>query len=318
MSRKTVLFYRHFKRFAGHHLKVWDYFNHVLASPEHTAAVYFSPESRLDDTNPWTSVPDRVVDSAADVDADLLFLSGMDWRQVDPATREDSPVPLLNLVQHPTNTEPDNPRYEFLSNKAIRICISPEMAERVEATGRARGPVFTIPDAIDVAAVRSLGGSPPRDVDVLVAALKNPEMGQQVARRLRRPQRIVQLLDRRLTHRSEVLELLARAKLTVFVPWHEEGFYLPALEGMALGTAVVCPDVLGNRSFCRPDVNCFRPRYEPDAIVAAAEEALAELPNLGPMLEKASQTAEDHDIARERESFLEILRRVDELWAESP
>src|SRR5436190_17601345 len=25
MSRKTVLFYRHFKRFAGHHLKVWDY-----------------------------------------------------------------------------------------------------------------------------------------------------------------------------------------------------------------------------------------------------------------------------------------------------
>jgi hypothetical protein len=202
VSKKTVLFYRHFKRFAGHHLKVWDYFNHVLADPGHTALVCFSPESVLDDTNPWTSVPDRIVDSDTAVDADLFFVSGMDWRQIDPETREDSPVPVLNLVQHPTNVRPDNPRYAFLPNRAIRICISSEMAERVEASGLARGPVFTIPDAIDIEDVRATAGSPPRDIDVLVAALKNPEMGRQVAGRLERPQRVVRLLDRRVEHRS--------------------------------------------------------------------------------------------------------------------
>ena len=43
---------------------------------------------------------------------------------------------------------------------------------------------------------------------------------------------------------------MARARVTVLVPNPKEGFYLPALEAMALGTIVVCPDCVGNRSFC--------------------------------------------------------------------
>ena len=50
---RTVLFYRHFARFKGGHLKVWDYFRHVEAAPEHRAAVYFTPDSAWDATNPW-------------------------------------------------------------------------------------------------------------------------------------------------------------------------------------------------------------------------------------------------------------------------
>jgi len=49
----------------------------------------------------------------------------------------------------------------------------------------------------------------------------------------------------------------------VFLPNQKEGegFYLPALEGMAVGTLVIFPDCIGNRSFCLSGYNCFRPDY---------------------------------------------------------
>ena len=55
------------------------------------------------------------------------------------------------------------------------------MEQAILGTGRVRGPVFTIPDAIDVGEVRRLAGAGPRDLDVLVAANKQPEMGRSIA-----------------------------------------------------------------------------------------------------------------------------------------
>ncbi len=85
--------------------------------------------------------------------------------------------------------------------------------------------------------------------------------------------RRVELLDTRIP-RDQLLDWLARARVAVLVPNPEEGFYLPAIEAMALGTLMVLPDCLGNRFFCEPGVNCFRPPWEVGAIVAQAEQAL--------------------------------------------
>ena len=52
-----------------------------------------------------------------------------------------------------------------------------------------------------------------------------------------------------------------------------------------------------------------------DAIVADAREALARRDELGEMVENAARTAARHDLRNERRAFLEILERVDELWA---
>jgi len=102
--------------------------------------------------------------------------------------------------------------------------------------------------------------------------------------------------------------------VSVLVPNPKEGFYLPALEGMALGTVVVCPDCIGNRSFCLPGKNCFRPAHDEDDIVVAAEAALREEPQLDGMRARALETVRDHDMPGERRAFLEILDRVDDLW----
>src|SRR6185503_10470601 len=67
-----VLFYRDFKRFTGGDLKVWDYFNHVRSSPNHTAQVRFSADSVWDETNPWNTALECVVADDEDVDFDVL------------------------------------------------------------------------------------------------------------------------------------------------------------------------------------------------------------------------------------------------------
>ena len=277
----------------------------------------FSEDSVWDASNPWNAAREHVIGSEDDVDFDVLFLSGVDWRAMIPIEeRDEYRRPIINIVQHVWHACPNDQlnRHRFLPHKAIRICVSPEIAKAIMRTGRVRGPVFTIPNAIELDALARAGAPPARDIDLLVAANKQPQLGRAVAARLRRAGRAVELVDDRIP-RAVLLDLMRRARVSVLVPNPKEGFYLPALEGMALGTVVVCPDCIGNRSFCLPGENCFRPDYEQDAIVAAAEDALRDDAPLETLRARALETARAHDMPGERRAFLDILDRVDELWA---
>jgi hypothetical protein len=287
----------------------------VRASSRYEARIRFTEESAWGPANPWSAAPEHVVRSEDDIDADVLFLSGVDWNMIDRAWWPESPKPVINLIQHVWHADPNDRlgRARFLSNKAIRICVSPEVTRAIERTGRVRGPAFTIPDAVDVEGLAGHVGRAARDLDLLVLANKQPQRGHTVLERLAGAGRI-HIIDARSPH-DEVVGLIARAAVTVFVPNPKEGFYLPALEGMALGTLVVCPDCVGNRSYCLDRVNCFRPAYSVEAIVADAREALARREQLNGMIEHASRTASSHDLRHERAAFLTILDQVDELWA---
>lgn len=277
----------------------------------------FSEDSVWDASNPWNAAREHVIGSEDDVDFDVLFLSGVDWRAMIPIEeRDEYRRPIINIVQHVWHACPNDQlnRHRFLPHKAIRICVSPEIAKAIKRTGRVRGPVFTIPNAIELDALARAGAPPARDIDLLVAANKQPQLGRAVAARLRRAGRAVELVDDRIP-RAVLLDLMRRARVSVLVPNPKEGFYLPALEGMALGTVVVCPDCIGNRSFCLPGENCFRPDYEQDAIVAAAEDALRDDAPLETLRARALETARAHDMPGERRAFLDILDRVGALWA---
>jgi hypothetical protein len=279
--------------------------------------VRFTADSSWDATNPWNAAREHVLGAEEEVDFDVLFLSGVDWRGMIPIEqRAEYRKPIINLVQHVWHACPNDPlnRHRFLPHKAIRICVGPQIAKAITRTGQVRGPIFTIPNALDLDSVAQMAVVPDRDLDVLVAANKRPQLGRSVAARLRGPDRTVELVEGRIP-RWDLVRLMARARVSVFVPNPKEGFYLPALEGMAVGTVVVCPDCIGNRSFCLPEENCFRPGYDEDEIVAAADEALRREPALGELRARALATAQAHDLAGERSAFLEILDRVDELWA---
>ena len=105
------------------------------------------------------------VEEGADVDFDVLFLSGIDWRRVIPEhERPGYHRPVINLIQHVRHACEDDPlgRHMLLRHSAIRICVSSEVERAILGTGRVRGPVFTIPDAIDVAEVRHWRTAPAR------------------------------------------------------------------------------------------------------------------------------------------------------------
>jgi glycosyltransferase involved in cell wall biosynthesis len=168
------------------------------------------------------------------------------------------------------------------------------------------------------------------DGGVLIVGMKNPLLALRVRERLqagavpRRRGVVERLVGRggprievltRLVPRPAFLEALRRARVAVFLPSPTEGFYLPALEAMAVGALVVCPDVVGNRLFCLSGENCFRPAYTLDEIAAASAAAVALSPVArAAILERARETARAHDLGAERASFLEVLRDVEAMW----
>jgi len=107
--------------------------------------------------------------------------------------------------------------------------------------------------------------------------------------------------------RADYLRRLAMSEIAVLLPHREEGFYLPALEAMALGSIAVVPDCIGSRGFCRDDATCLVPPYTADDICASVRTLLAD-PQLRSRLRSAAfAMAGTHSLLRERMQFFQAL-----------
>jgi glycosyltransferase involved in cell wall biosynthesis len=254
------------------------------------------------------------VDSWRPHQADVLFLGSLDWRMLTGEQRRTPAIPIINLIQHVRHGHPLDPRSVFLTYKAIRICITEEVKEAILKTRRVNGPVVVIPIGLDWEGVPRPRSQAERDVDLVIAGLKQPLLALRLARRLaRRGRRIKTLLT--LRPRADYLDWINRARVAVFLPNPTEGFYLPPLEAMALGTVAVYPDYKSNRAFGRSGVDHFRPRYALGEIAEAAEAALALSPSQAAATsDAAQQTASRYTLQHEREAFLHVLNDVDRLW----
>jgi glycosyltransferase involved in cell wall biosynthesis len=309
------LLLRNYRRFSGGHLTAWYYFNHILSSPHFTAEAWFSKKSTFDYGNPWRDASDYISDRANPARPDVVLVGGRNWKMWDEHPHFDPDTPVINLVQNVRHGDAANKRFQFLQRKAVRICVSEEVARAILATGLTSGPVLVIPLGLDLENLPSESDEG-RDIDILIAGLKQPEIGAQLQERLRKPGRRVELLTTQLP-RSDFLERIRLARVTVFLPNFSEGCFMPSLEGMALGTTVVCPDVHGV-AYCIDGYNAFRPNYSIDELIEAAESALALSPERERRLRaNARQTAETNTLQRERQSFLGVLHRVDEFWTSS-
>ena len=175
---KTVLFHREFLRFQGGHLKVWQYFNHVRSAPGHRAVVRFRPDSVWDEDESLATGPRGGV------------ALGRARRRRHPVRRR----PGLALAG------PADRRVPCPSSTCFSTCCThrrttrsgggassptrrsgsapaPRSQRRSTGTGVVRGPVFAIPNAIDL---DEIGRCPagPRDIDLLVLATKQAPLGR--------------------------------------------------------------------------------------------------------------------------------------------
>lgn len=313
--KQTVLFHRDYLRFQGGHLKVFHYFQHLQNSTFYLPHIYFTEQSVRDSDNPWYSRESLAIWQPSD--ADILFLAGLDWQAVlhdAKFLQQRAKIPVINLIQGLSHAEPDDIKYSFLRERAIRICVSEQVKDALQATGQVNGPLFTIPNGIDLAALPKPLAINDKDLDLLIVAIKRPSLGlcleQTVAGQYNKTHTVHQLIPR-----LEFLQLLNRAKTVVCLPHTNEGFYLPALEAMALGALVICPDCKGNRSFCIDQQTCLLPTYDLSALLSAIQQAKTlEEQHRNALLTSARQQVALHSLEHEAERFLAIMRDLSNLW----
>ena len=302
--KKTILFHRDFKGFTGGHLKVWDYYQHVLISDDFKPEIFFTPES-VWLNNPWSSVKEQCLTKWDPNNADILFLAGMDWLALTEEQRLTPPKPVINFIHHVRHADKKQTLYEFLKYPALRICVSQEVSDAIRNTNIVNGKILTNTNGIDF---KNLPSRINKDISILIIGLKNPEFAKKLSKNLSDIGINNHVLLKQL-NRKDYLTLVNRAEIAVFLPNITEGFYLPALEAMSLKTLVVCPDCIGNRSFCINNVTSIVPKtYSINEIIEAIKYArLLEANKKNKIIDKAFATAEKHCIDKERDRFLKIL-----------
>ncbi len=239
----------------------------------------------------------------------------MDWRALPASQRKSFSKPIINLIQHPRHAEAGSELRSFLSHRAIRICVSEEVASAISETNEVNGPVHVIPNGVDSACFPERPKSMlERTTDLLICGLKAPELARDCYSHLSGKHGVVRwMID--WAPREEFLKRMTDAKVVLLLPRREEGFYLPALEAMGSGSVVVCPDCVGNRSFCLDGVNSFRPEYDLDKILEATEAALGlGSPAQMKLLENGRATLKEHSLENERSKFLPILAEAARLY----
>lgn len=306
---RRVLFHRRFLGYSGGHGKVRDYVRHVDAHPGFDAETWLTPDSIAAD-NPWQGGDLLRADRWQPAEADVLFLAGLDWEAVpeDHAGR-----PVINLLQGLGHADAGDARRAFLRRPAVRVCVSQAVADAVLATGEVNGPVHVIPAAHDLPALAGLPARPNAEPRIVIAGGKAPDLAAAVAASLDNVAGEVELLPAGLP-RSGFLARLGAADIAVLLPHDREGFFLPGLEAMALGAAVVLPDAGGNRQYLQPGTNALMPAREAGAIAAAVRE-LCDPAQRREIAAAGLATAAEHSLARERAAFHALLDRLDAEWA---
>jgi hypothetical protein len=295
-----MLFLRDYQAFAGGHLKLADYIAHTRSSALFHPRLYMVEGSRPDHPFPT----DVMVEAWRPERAGALFLAGLDWEHL-PAGVEDR-IPVVNLIQGLGHAQPDNPRYAFLARRATRICVSQQIAQALAETGRVNGPIFTIPAGLDLGAIPRSGApaSP-----VFIAGLKDPGLAQAIASVLA-GHGVDAVTQTAPLPRAEYLARMADARVVITLPMALEGFYLPALEAMVAGCAVICPDAGGNRDFCRDGETCLMPERKAEALAGAALRLLDDDALAARLVSRAREMAQAYTLEAERAAYHALLRTL--------
>jgi len=299
-----ILFHRDYHGFTGGHLKLADYISHVDAFPLCRSELYVTPASRSDHL--WVDHP-HLVANYNPLQADILFIAGLDWEALRIYDRIEERTPVINLVQGLRHADPDSPLYSYLEKRAVRICVSDEVAAAISSTGRCNGPVHTIRNAIDHGLLTADNGY--LESKIVILGTKQPQLASQLEQSLRDHELApLCIIDPLL--RQELLAISRDAHVIVTLPTASEGFYLPALEAMAMKRAVICPDCVGNRDFCRDDDTCLMPANDVASLTNAVLRLLRDEQLLNRLQERGHAQSLQHRIERERQQFHALLADI--------
>jgi hypothetical protein len=301
-NRKTrLLLVREFRHPTGGNLKVRDYFYHAACHPKVEARIWFAPGSRHLETDIWSDIdPGRIVGSFDPAAHDLICINGRDWSLLpDPVDA----AGIIHFVQHDGHAS-DPVLRAWLRRPARRLYTSQALHDRVAPF--ASGPSSVVPIGVDPLFVPGHSAVGRRAVAILGG--KRPEFAAALAARLAALGIEATLLDGSWRVRADHVATVASSRILVALPNPYEGFYLPALEGMAAGCAVICSDAVGNRGHCIANETCLQPPFEDlDAHVQAVQLLACEHLLAARLRAGGARMARRHSMAAERAAFHALL-----------
>jgi glycosyltransferase involved in cell wall biosynthesis len=306
MPLPVMLFTRTYHGMLGGHLKVFDYLRHAAASQLFEPVLYLSPESTMMPAQHL--VPETIRIVREPIDAPAYFIAGLNWRMLDERGVNLSGKAIVNLIQGLRHAMPGDPRRAFLSRPAMRICVSRAVEQALRKTHLAAGEVITIPNGVDTEYLARFAVETKRP-GVFIGGLKNPPVAQALASSLQNNGISVDLCVK-LIPREEFLTRMALQKIAVLLPHPYEGFFLPALEAMAMGCVPVLPHCEGAAEFCIDGETCITVTGTPEALHGAVERILNDGERQAQIVRRASLKAAEHSLARECELFTGVLQRL--------
>ena len=323
-DHRTIWFYRNFRRLNGGVIKHSHYFEHVRCMPGFVPRITFDskPANHLQSQQRerlWPAGESSVASRWEPERCDVLFLAGMDWSYVDQLDLNSLDIPRINLIQTLGHADKLRKTHQYLVRRAIRICVSEEIANAICATGQPSGPILTVPAGTDVRPFGSTVdgtpvGSEARRQPITIIGYKRPELAGALSRQLDAA-RIEYLLISEFIDRNAFFTLLCESRVVVCLPREREGFYLTALEAMASGCLVVTLDSIGNRGFCLHEENCLIAEHNSESLFQMTKRALTmSVGELACFHQRAKATVVQHSLEVERQRFHAVLGHVDRLW----
>lgn len=320
---RIVWFHRWHDGLTGGQVKHADYFDHARRANGFVSKIVFANAP----TNAavarqrhqlWRAREEELVADWTPRRGDVLFLAGTDWRYARARGFDAGDNPRINLIQGVQHARKGTRLHGYLARRAIRVCVSAEVAAAIAETGLAHGPLVTIPNGLDLGALPVERETPVanRQSPVLVVGYKRPDLANELAARLAQ-EGIAHTTTTGFLERPQFLRLLAQSPVAVCLPLAEEGFYLPALEAMASGCVTVTLDCVGNRGFCRHRRNCLVASDNAPSLLRMIRAGL-EMPaaQRDQLLGAAGDTVANHTLDAEREKFQSLLTNIDEIWRE--
>lgn len=301
----AILFLTSFFNFSGGQVKVRDYFRHCLEHPSLEPYLYFTPKfhERYSGGGLWDEIPEeRVVTEVALERYQAIFVTAKDWKYLPKHLPLDGKL-MINFHQSLNEVQPDRRAFRYLAKPALRICTSAEVYAAIAP--HMSGVAAVVPPGIPLDLFGGEGARRPGSV--LIWGRKHPELAQRLHDELSARGRDVTL---RMTNasREEFAALLREHDCFAGCTLAMEGFYLPALEAMASGCAVVCDDGIGNRGFCIDGETCLLvERDDVEAHVAAVERLLDDSELRERLRRQGRELARGYSLEEERVRFYDIL-----------